>query len=268
MAEQSLVALLALEPARVGEVSGWLSPSDFGIPAAALLYGRLLELGDGQAEPGALLAALRARGEVRGDGFPVSALMRWWDAMPAPGHPVAWGRLVVEGKVARQLSAAGVRLVQVAATGGPRRALSMLLVQRATLSAASRRLAQLSGAAAIAAPGPPVPAEPIPAPAACSGELQVAELVTAGAVVLSPAAARVARWLSPTDFASRDIAAVFATAVDMRRAGRATDRVTVAAELRARGVTADADVVARCEAAVPVTATVGFYARRVLAASV
>ena len=266
-AEQALVGLLALDPGRVGEVAGWLSPSDFAVPAAGLLFARLLELhASGRHEPGALLELLRARGELRRDGYPVSALMRWWDTTPVPGQPAAYGRLVVAGQVARQLNAAGVRLVQVACSGGPARALSMVLLQRSLLTAARRRLGPEPSHSS------PMPTRsfvaPQPRPAGVEQDVEYAELVTVGAVVVSPAASAVGRWLSPGDFSSAEIGEVFGAAISMRLSSRPVDRVTVVAELRARGSEADAGLVARCEAAVPVAASVGFYARRVLAASV
>jgi hypothetical protein len=171
---------------------------------------------------------------------------------------------VVEGRVGRQLSAVGMRLMQVVSSGGPVRALLALRSQRAVLAGLVRELDRLPGGR------PPVPVE-IPAPPArqVSEETAHAERVTVGAALLSPAAAaRVGRWLRSEDFSSPDAAAVFTVVVEMRAASRPVDRVTVAAELRTRGLGVPAGFVADCEAAVPVAASAGFYARQVLADSV
>lgn len=270
LAEQALVAVLALEPARVREVWGWLSPADFGVPPAALIFARLLELQtSGRCDPAGLPELLRSRGELRGDGYPMSLLLRWWDTAPAPGHVAAYGRLVVAGQVARQLTAAGVRLVQVAEGDRPARALSIVRVQRALLTAALRRLESLPGAEATRATAPaPAAVDARGAVAAATPEVEEAELVTVGATLLSPHAARLALWLTPSDFESAELGGVFATAVAMRADGRAVDRVTVNAELRARGRLVPVELLDRAEGAVPVAGAVAFYARRVLSASV
>jgi replicative DNA helicase len=265
LAERSLVSALVLSPVRLREVAGWLVPSDFAVPAAGLLYGRMLELeASGRWDASSLLRLLRDRGDLRRDGYPVSALVGWFDATP-PSPPLpTYGRLVVEGRVARQLKAVGVRLVQVAETGGPARALLAVRAQRAVVAGLARELARLPG---DRRPGraelPPAPRRPV------SADVLHAEEVTVGAALVSPvAAARVTRWLRPGDFSSPELTEVVAAVGEMRAASRPVDRVTVTAELRARGSTVAPDTLSRCEAAVPVAASVGFYARQVLASSI
>ena len=268
LAEQALVAALALEPARLGEVAGWLTPADFGVPAAGLLFARQLDLHAlGDRGPAALPRLLRGRGELRPDGYPLSALLRWCDQTPAPALVAAYGRLVVEGQVARLLTAAGTRLGQAGVGSRPALALSIAAAQRAMLTAAADRLAALPGAPARGAP--PRTAFVAPGePRAVCADLEHAEQVTLGAVLVSPIATRVARWLTPRDFSSVEMGVAFATAVAMRAASCPVDRVTVSAELRMRGTPVASDLLARCEAAVPVASSVGFYARRVLSASI
>ena len=141
-AEETLVGTVVLEPRRLGEVAGWLQPADFGSPACRLLYQRLLDVRHlGGDEPGGarLLEQLRERGELRSDGYPISSLTRWFDAVPARPHAAAYGALVLEGALGRQVEAAGLRLVQASSRLGPAHALAAAVTQRAVLAAAQRR---------------------------------------------------------------------------------------------------------------------------------
>src|SRR3954451_17225947 len=183
---------LVLSPGRLREVAGWLVRSDFAVPAAGLLYGRMLELeASGRWDASSLLRLLRDRGDLRRDGYPVSALLGWFDATP-PSPPLAtYGRLVVEGRVARQLRAVGVRLVQVAETAGPARALLAVRAQRAVVSSLARQLERLPGGRR---PGRAALRSARRRPG--SAEVLHAEAVTVGAALVAPvAAARVTRWL-------------------------------------------------------------------------
>ena len=268
LAERALVACVALEPRRVGEVAGWLSPADFRLPVAGLLYRRLLEVGaSGARDPGALLDRLRAAGDLRGDGYPVSALLRWWDVTPTPGHVPVYGRVIVEAAAARCVEVAGVRLLQVSERGRAVPCVFAAHAQRAVLAAAVRRLSAVPGVVAATSPAPVVAGEP-------QGLVEVppqvgeAERVVVGSLLLAPRSmAVVGRWLSPADFASPDLRAAYAAVGDLVDAGRAVDRVTVAAELHARDTSRVVDMLGDCEAAVPAVPMVGHYARVVVAAS-
>jgi replicative DNA helicase len=268
-AEQALVGCLALAPERVAEVAGWLEPADFRSGPAGLLYRRLLSVAaPGSGDPRELLGALRAAGELRSDGYPLSLLLRWWDATPVPGHVVAYGRLVVEAAAAWQVEAAGQRLLQVSEGGGPVRALTAVRVQRVLLAAVARRLERLPGAAPCpqavsAVSGWPVGARPV------AGEVLHAERVTLGVLLVAPGgAARVRRWLAPSDFAAADVAAGYAAVLELQAAGQPVDRVTVAARLHATGRGGAARVLGDCEASVPAAVMAPAYARTVLSASV
>jgi replicative DNA helicase len=271
--EQSLVAGLVLAPERISEVAGWLSAADFWSPAAGAIYERLVWLSSaGRVDAAALLADLRAEGELRRDGYPLSALMRWFDDTPAPGHPVAYGRLIVEAAAGRQVVAAGTRLVQVAARGGPVRCLAAATAQRALLGATRRRLDALPGVGVDRAPDRPAGQHMRDVQADAPGEASHAELVTVGSLLMAPhLTPRVGRWLRAEDFADAGCGELFALIGEMHAAGRPVDLVTVSAQLHARGRLGRAVPSALLTGAVGsvlVATSVGFYGRQVLADAV
>jgi replicative DNA helicase len=219
-----------------------------------------------------LLADLRADGELRRDGYPLSALMRWFDDAPVPGHPVAYGRLIVEAAAGRQVVAAGTRLVQVAARGGPARCLAAATAQRALLGATRRRLDALPGAGGDRAPDRPAGQHMRGEPTGAPGEASHAELVTVGSLLMAAhLTPRVGRWLQAEDFAHPGCGELFAVIGGMHAAGWPVDRVTVTAQLRARGQlgrAVPAALLTRALGSVPVATSVGFYGRQVLADAV
>jgi replicative DNA helicase len=273
LAEQSLVATLVLAPEQIASVRGWLREADFGSPAAGGLYGRLVELAaSGRVDAGSLLASLRADGALRRDGYPLSALVRWFDAVPASAHPVAYARLVVDAAMARQVHAAGMRLLQVAAGGGPHRALTAAQAQRSLLSAALRRLDGLPPGGAVPGARSLLGARRESPPSRRDAQVPHAELVTVGSLLAAPQlSASVGRWLCPDDFTDPGCGELFGLILGMRGAGVPVDRVTVTAALRSRGQLdsqVPAALLADAESSVPVAMSVGLYGRQVLSASV
>ncbi|MDT5014766.1 MAG: hypothetical protein QOD39_926 [Mycobacterium sp.] len=274
-AEQAVVAGLTLEPDRVREV-GWLSPADFGSPVCRLLFTRVLEThaSSGSVDGTGLLDALRARGELRSDGYPVAPLTGWLAAVPTPAALPVYARLVVDGAVARRIEATGVRLLQLASRGEPLRALGGAEGQRTLLWVEQRRIVRLADPTAGgsergsvrrigASPPPPTPS--------ADGDVAHAELVTVGSVITAPGLmARLETWLRSEDFASPECGVVFSRASRMVADGMPVDRLTVRDQIRRHGELPDrqcAELLARAEAAVPHAASAGFYGQRVLGAS-
>lgn len=283
LAEQALVAGLTLAPEGLPRLVSWLSASDFASPACGLVFSHLLSLHRcaRPVTPTSLLEALRARDELRGDGYPVSGLVRWLDRAPAPALLPAYARLTLEAAACRQVEATGVRLVQLAGGPEPARALLGAAGRRTGLVEQLRRLQSMpfgdvppapSRGSGVAWNGSVASGADAARRAETDPDLTYAELVTVGSVVLAPASMRrLGRWLQAEDFAAADCGVVFGRVAAMVRDGSPVDRMTVRAELRRRGELDDAhaaNVLARAEAAVPVPACAPFYARRVLAASV
>jgi replicative DNA helicase len=270
LAEQVLVAGLVLEPDRLPEVSGIVSRADFSSPVCGLLFGRLTE-GALDGPGGGLPDALRQRGELRVDGYPLHRLVQWFDLVPPVASLSTYARLVVEGAACRRVQQAGVRLVQLAQRGqDPGRCLRGVAVQRSVLLAERRRLEperprRVDGSAR--APG----SVRRTLRARVGSDVVHAELVTVGAVVLAPALVHRLGWLSPADFAAADCGRVFSRVVSMVRDGVPVDRVTVRDQLRRHQELPEARAGALLEAAesaVPVVASAPFYASQVLGASI
>ena len=276
LAEQALVGGLILEPHRLGEVAGLLSPADFGSPACGLVFERMLGLRAAATAvtATALLDAMRERGELRSDGYPISGAVRWLDQVPAAASLPAYARLVVEGSACRRVERAGLRLVQLAGQQDrPVRALLGAAGVRSALVAELRRL----GAPTLR-PGSPAPAGgSVPAmdgsPARPVDEdLAHAELATVGSVLWAPSLMyRLRRWLEPADFGSAECGVIFGRITTMVRDGVPVDRVTVRDQMRRHGDLDDAraaSVLSQADAAVSVPASATFYGQQVLAGSV
>jgi len=268
VAEQALVAGLVLEPHRLAEVSAIVCRADFGSPVCQQLFGRLVEASSFGTER--LPDVLRHHGELRGDGYPLSQLLQWFDLVPPASPLPAYARLVVEGAVCRRVQQAGLRLVQMSQRGQePGSCLRAVAVQRSVLLAERRRVAT--------APLQPADGSVRESASPRRGRVRVApdvvhaELVTVGAVVSAPALLHRLSWLSPADFAAADCGRVFGRVVSMVRDGLPVDRVMVRDQLRRHGDLSDTRAVAlleTAERAVPAVASAPFYAQQVLAASI
>jgi len=108
--------------------------------------------------------------------------------------------------------------------------------------------------------------------AAMTHEIDV-EYATVGGVLLAPARlAEVSRWLRPSDFSGSATRAVYQVALLVHARGDPVDPVTVLAELRRRGELRrdgyPAGEILRMVEALPVPASMTYYARIVLAQSV
>jgi replicative DNA helicase len=270
-AEEALVGSLVLAPRRVGEVAGWLHRSDFGSPACGLVYARLVEVYRSGSNPTgtALLDVLREHGELRADGYPISALMQWFDAAPARPQIATYGALVVEGAIGRQVEAAGVRLGQAADRPGAARALVVAVTAQLSVAAAHRRLSALPPVVRTAVRPEEVRTAVRSIPRRRPDrEVEHAELVTVGSVLMAPHVAGRVRWLRPGDFTSPDLGRMFATVTVMCDAGLAVDAITVPAELHRAGAEPAAGewsaLARRAEASVPVPAAVSYYGRQIL----
>lgn len=118
-AEHALVAAVVLGEADPAQLIERVRESDFGDPTAGLLFetcrgvppSRLATLGQD------LPALLRARGVLRGDGYPMRELLDWLPELPVPAHPQPWAAMVVTGSLQRVVQQAGARLAQVSDGG-------------------------------------------------------------------------------------------------------------------------------------------------------
>lgn len=142
-AEYATLGSLMLAPAGLDRVAPWLQPTDFRDPLGGEVFGLLLAMRKRSAviDPVTVLAELRRRGRLGGDGAAGMALVRMVESVPVPGAVASYGRLVLAASIGRQLEAAGSRLAQV---GRARRGESTDWLDRATaelaaLAAARRR---------------------------------------------------------------------------------------------------------------------------------
>src|SRR3954447_23195305 len=190
-AEQALVAALVLAPERRCEVDSWLRGSDFASATCGLIFDRLRELGNdtGAVDASRLLESFRVRGELRSDGYPVAPLLRWFDEVPPHPPIAAYGGLVLEGWLARRVEAAGTRLVQVAASGAPARALAAAAGQRTMIATARRRWCAVPEQLARSASRTASPTLVRGAGRSPAGDVS-AELVVVGSVLTAPGVVR------------------------------------------------------------------------------
>ena len=233
-AEQALVAALVLAPERRRVVASWLRGSDFASATCGLIFDRLGELGGdrGAVEASSLLESLRVHGDLRSDGYPIAQLMRWFDEVPPHPPVAAYGGLVLEGWLARRVEAAGTRLVQVAASGAPARALAAAAGQRTMLAAARRRWCAVPEQVGRSATRTVPPASVRGAGRSPAGDVS-AELVVVGSVLAAPGVVRrLSGWLQTSDFVHQHLAHAYGMAVSMAASGAPVDRITVGAELR------------------------------------
>ncbi len=146
-AEHALIAALMLGAADPAELSGRVRGSDFTDPAAGLLFEVVMDApsrqraGLGQDLP----RLLRARGQLRGDGYPLRQMLEWLPHLPVPARPRPWAGLVVAASISRVVGQCGVRLMQASETSlmsqayGAGRVLAVAAAQRAAVHAAARR---------------------------------------------------------------------------------------------------------------------------------
>jgi replicative DNA helicase len=262
LAEQAVVAGLMLDPDWGRRLAGWLRAADFRSPTCGLLFERLVGVRSAPDRVAADLAdALRVRGELRRDGYPLSELLGWLDQLPPRPAVDSYGRLVVEAAVCRRVEAAGERLAQAAA-GDPQTGLRCAHRIRADLSHCADRLDFLGITA------PPVTLDaPRPALRLVVQDPSPPELATVGAVLLSPGRLRSIEWLGADDFRHHELGVAFRQIEALVRSERPVDRVTVTDALHRSGALSAARAAALLSAAersVPVPEMATHYARQVL----
>lgn len=282
-AERALVSALVLGQVHPAELSGLVRVSDFGDPAAGLIFEVATHAPAGSLE--ALPRLLSARGALRSDGYPVSHLLEWLPTVPVPVHPPAWGALVVAGALSRLVEQSGVRLVQASDTadraGEVARVLAVAAAQRAAVHGAYRRWQDLPARWRASVPTGLSAATPAPEPT--GGEMwagpsvrEIESELLAG-VVAAPRQLDRLTWLRAGDFADRDCGQLFDAVRGLHDAGRPVDLVTVAASFPPLGGPAQpgqlpaiepAQMCAELRPHMSVPAWVPVLARQVLSASV
>ena len=247
-AEHALVAALVLGQADPAELSGRIRASDFTAPAAALLFqvamDAPLQVREtlGQDLPG----LLRARGALRGDGYPLREMLDWLPHVPVPTHPEPWATLVVAGSVSRVVGQCGVRLMQVSETAmtsqayGAGRVLAVAGAQRAAVHAATRRWKDLP--ASWRAGVPQTRAE---APVTDGGKAggtgtagsrvwsaaEGVERDLLSAVIAAPVLVERLSWLRAEDFSEPACGDLYAMVAALHQAGQPVDLITLTAAL-------------------------------------
>jgi hypothetical protein len=248
-AEHALVAALVLGQADPADLSGRIRASDFTDPAAGLLFDVAMDASpEGSATLGQdLPRLLRARGALRGDGYPLRELLDWLPALPVPAHPGPWAALVVAGSVGRVVGQCGMRLMQTSQTAmdseayGVGRVLALAVAQRAAVHASARRWTDLPARWREALPQPQSPPR---------GEGPVADRVgprtgsdQAGAwsaapgverdllsaVVAAPVLVERLSWLRAEDFTDPACGRLYETVSALHQAGKPVDVVTLTA---------------------------------------
>ena len=249
-AEHALIAALVLGAADPAEFSGRVRGGDFTDPAAGLLFEVVMDapsrqlagLGEG------LPRLLRAREQLRGDGYPLRQMLEWLPRLPVPARPGPWAGLVVAASVSRVVGQCGVRLMQASETSltsqayGAGRVLAVAAAQRAAVHAAGRRWQGLPtswrdavpepGAAPLVDSGPGAGGRQWAAARAWSAASGVdCELLSA--VVAAPVLVERLGWLRPEDFTDPGCGELYATVRTLHGSGRPVDVITLAAALEA-----------------------------------
>lgn len=282
-AERALVSALVLGQVDRAELRGLVRVSDFGDPAAGLIFEVATQAPAGSLE--ALPRLLSARGALRSDGYPVSHLLEWLPTVPVPVHPHAWGALVVAGALSRLVDQSGVRLVQASDTadraGGVARVLAVAAAQRAALHGACRRWQDLPARWRASVPTGLSAATPAPEPTGgdrwAGPSVREIESELLAGVVAAPRQLDRLTWLRAGDFAGRDCGQLFDAARRLHDAGRPVDLVTLAASFPPPGAPAQpgqlpavepAQMCAELRPHTSVPAWVPVLARQVLSAAV
>ncbi|KQV20935.1 MULTISPECIES: DnaB-like helicase N-terminal domain-containing protein [unclassified Kitasatospora] len=275
-AEQALLGALLLSPGQLDSVAAWLRPEHFYSHPHGALYEVLLAqraaghpalatgAGEDQLRDWALgaaaAAAERSRGLTPGYGAALIA------ACPVSRHAGAYGRIVLEDAIRRQVHERAHRLQHAARTGSLEGALELTGELRAAIL-------ELVGSWGSLDERP----RPLPGP----WPLEIADSVRETtlqyeAAMLSCATAvpgglvEITRWLRPTDFLGSGHGAVYQALAALAHRSEPIDALTVLREAHHRGAVASGVITADGIRAVTrggITGDPEYWAERVLRAS-
>ncbi|MCX4758773.1 DnaB-like helicase N-terminal domain-containing protein [Kitasatospora purpeofusca] len=274
-AEQAVLGAILLAPERLRDVAGWLRPEHFYRPAHAALFEVLLAQDaaghpappdtDGASSAWATQAMASAAeaspGFTPGYGHTLIA------ACPVTGHAAAYGRMVLETAVRRQVHEHAHRLLAAARTG----AVDGTLRLTGDLRAAIGQLADAWGSLdenPRPLPGP-WPLE-LPPPAVEETLRQEAALL-ASLTALPREVRDISPWLHPADFLDRGHRAVYRAVAALAHRGEPIDPLTVLWEIQHHGDLASGTTTADAVRAVTragFSGDPGYWAEQVLQGSV
>ncbi|WP_395297298.1 DnaB-like helicase N-terminal domain-containing protein [Kitasatospora hibisci] len=276
-AEQALLGALLLSPAQLAAVVEWLEPGHFYRHSHAALYEVLLaqraaghpaqaeDADKDQLQDWALGALATAAGASRGltPGYGATLIA----ACPDSRHAGAYGRMVLESAIRRQVHEHAHRLHHAARTG----ALEGVLELTGELRKAIRGLAGFWGS---------LDERPRPLPGPWPLELADSirektlrhESATLSSATASPTGlVEITRWLQPVDFLDTGHRAVYQALAALAHRSEPIDVLTVLWEVQNRGAIASGAITADGVRAVTRSGFTGdpqYWGERILRASV
>ncbi|MFB8203090.1 DnaB-like helicase N-terminal domain-containing protein [Kitasatospora purpeofusca] len=275
-AEQAVLGAILLAPERLRDVAGWLRPEHFYRPAHAALFEVLLaQDAAGHPDPppdtdgasSAWATQAMASAAEASPGFTPGYGHTLIAACPVTGHAAAYGRMVLETAVRRQVHEHAHRLLAAARTG----AVDGTLHLTGALRAAIGQLAEAWGSldeSPRALPGP----WPLELPPADVEEALRQEASLLASLTALPREVRdISRWLHPADFLDRGHRAVYRAVAALAHHGDPIDPLTVLWEVQHHGDLASGATTADAVRAVTragFSGDPGYWAEQVLQASV
>ncbi|MEV0188447.1 DnaB-like helicase N-terminal domain-containing protein [Kitasatospora purpeofusca] len=275
-AEQAVLGAILLAPELLRDVAGWLRPEHFYRPAHAALFEVLLAQGaaghpdpppDADGVSSAWATRAMASAAEASPGFTPGYGHTLIAACPVTGHAAAYGRMVLETAVRRQVHEHAHRLLAAARTG----AVDGTLRLTGDLRAAIGQLADTWGSldeSPQPTPGP-WPLE-LPPPAVEETLRQEAALL-ASLTALPREVRDISRWLHPVDFLDRGHRAVYRAVAALAHRGKPIDPLTVLWEVQHHGDLASGATTASAVRSVTragFSGDPGYWAEQVLQASV
>ncbi|MFC9327911.1 DnaB-like helicase N-terminal domain-containing protein [Kitasatospora sp. NPDC057015] len=275
-AEQALLGALLLAPDQLDAVAGWLEARHFYRPAHAALFEVLLAQHEaglpalassaaGDRSAWATQAMAAAAGAVPGfsPGYGHTLIA----ACPVTDHAAAYGRMVLETAVRRQVHEHAHRLLHAARTGAVDGTLRLTTGLRDAIGELASSWGSLESRARRATgPWPPEPPQ-----RGVEESLQEERALLASLTALPREVRDITRWLHPADFLDPGHQAVYGALAALGHRGEPIDALTVLWEIQHRGALASGTITADAVRSITrsgFTGDPGYWAEQVLQASV